>query len=85
MLLQAREGEGAHEVRVRATQGPTDPDGGGLRLQRAHYRSNGVRRHDHAPDPGPRGAIFTTEKGTMIVEPDAIEDNEVEKLLDIKV
>jgi len=31
------------------------------------------------------GAIFTTDSGTMIVEPDAIEDNEVEKLLDIKI
>ncbi len=31
------------------------------------------------------GAIFTTEKGAMIVEPDAIEDYEVERLLDIKI
>ena len=31
------------------------------------------------------GAIFTTESGTMIVEPEAIEDYEVEKLLDIKI
>ena len=31
------------------------------------------------------GAIFTTGSGTMIVEPDAIEDYEVEKLLDIKI
>jgi hypothetical protein len=31
------------------------------------------------------GAIFTTESGTMIVEPEAIEDYEVERLLDIKI
>jgi len=31
------------------------------------------------------GAIFTTESGTMIVEPDSIEDYEVERLLDIKI
>ena len=31
------------------------------------------------------GAIFITGSGTMIVEPDAIEDHEVEKLLDIKI
>lgn len=31
------------------------------------------------------GAIFATEKGTMIVEPDAIEDYEAEELLDIKI
>jgi hypothetical protein len=31
------------------------------------------------------GAIFITENGTMIVEPDAIEDFEVERLLDIKI
>jgi len=31
------------------------------------------------------GAIFTTDSGTMIVEPEAIEDYEVEKLLDIKI
>jgi len=31
------------------------------------------------------GAIFTTEKGTMIVEPDSIEDYDVEKLLDITI
>jgi hypothetical protein len=31
------------------------------------------------------GAIFITSSGTMIVEPDTIEDYEVERLLDIKI